>query len=52
MRLSDKAILAIAKYCPKMIKLKLESCTAVTNDGVSALLECCLDLQYLEVSTK
>ena len=48
-RLSDQSAFDIAKHCPNLIKLKLESCTAVTNEGIEAVLECCPGLQYLEV---
>ena len=47
---TDALLYYIAQNRPKLRKLRLESATSVTDDGVIQILRHCDDLEFLEVS--
>lgn len=47
LRIKDVCISNIARYCPKLRKLKLYHCSSLTTESVSALAQYCTTLHHL-----
>lgn len=48
--ITDAAICELVSYCPKLRKIRLESCVKLTDISFAQILEKCSDLEALEVS--
>jgi len=45
---SNIPIIKIAKYCPKLLHLSLDACTAITDRCVSEITQSCSNLKYIQ----
>lgn len=49
-QISDRAILVLARYCPKITTLYLQGCRGITSWGMTRMAQKCKDLEILDIS--